>query len=182
MILSIDCGTQSLRAILFSLKGEVIDSKQIPYDAYTSPQPGWAEQDPKVYWDSLCKATRILQKRNPENFKKIKGIGLTTLRNTMVNIDKDGNTLRPSIHWLDQRMAENVYKPNPAMKFIFKALDLGIALGSAAKTASMLNVDNRIMYRVGTAASKLSLLPEATVIMGIPVSAKGKNIYFDRSK
>ena len=63
---------------------------------------------------------------------------------------------------------------------IFKALDLGIALGSAAKTASLLNVDNRIMYRIGTAASKLKLLSEATVIMGIPISAKGKNIYFDR--
>jgi uncharacterized ferredoxin-like protein len=63
---------------------------------------------------------------------------------------------------------------------IFKALDLGIALGSAAKTASILNVDNRIMYRVGTAALKLKLLPEATVIMGIPMSAKGKSIYFDR--
>ncbi len=62
-----------------------------------------------------------------------------------------------------------------------KALDLGIALGSAVKTATMLNVDNRIMYRVGTAALKLNLLPEATVVMGIPVSAKGKNIYFDRS-
>jgi len=63
---------------------------------------------------------------------------------------------------------------------LFKALDLGIALGSAVKTASVLNVDNRIMYRVGTAALKLKLLPEATVIMGIPISAKGKNIYFDR--
>jgi uncharacterized ferredoxin-like protein len=63
---------------------------------------------------------------------------------------------------------------------VFKALDLGIALGSAAKTASILNVDNRIMYRVGSAALKLKLMPEATVIMGIPVSAKGKNIYFDR--
>lgn len=63
---------------------------------------------------------------------------------------------------------------------LFKALDLGIALGSAVKTASILNVDNRIMYRVGTAALKLNLLPEATVVMGIPVSAKGKNIYFDR--
>jgi len=63
---------------------------------------------------------------------------------------------------------------------VFKALDLGIALGSAVKTASILNIDNRIMYRVGTAASKLRLLPEATVIMGIPISAKGKNIYFDR--
>ncbi|MEM3731657.1 MAG: DUF2148 domain-containing protein [Candidatus Bathyarchaeia archaeon] len=63
---------------------------------------------------------------------------------------------------------------------IFKALDLGIALGSAVKVASILNVDNRIMYRVGTAALKLKLLPEATIIMGIPISAKGKNIYFDR--
>mgnify|MGYP005626229297 CR=1 FL=1 len=63
---------------------------------------------------------------------------------------------------------------------LFKILDLGIALGSAAKTASMLNVDNRIMYRVGVAAKRLGMLPEATVIMGIPISARGKNIYFDR--
>jgi len=45
-----------------------------------------------------------------------------------------------------------------------------------------LNVDNRIMYRIGSAAMKLKLLPEASVIMGIPLSALGKNIYFDRSK
>jgi uncharacterized ferredoxin-like protein len=63
---------------------------------------------------------------------------------------------------------------------VFKALDLGIALGSAAKTAGLLNVDNRVMYRVGTAAMKLKLLADATVIMGIPISAKGKSIYFDR--
>lgn len=63
---------------------------------------------------------------------------------------------------------------------IFKALDLGIAIGSAVKTASILNVDNRIMYRIGAAARRLNLLPEASVIMGIPVSAKGKSIYFDR--
>jgi len=46
----------------------------------------------------------------------------------------------------------------------------------------MLNVDNRIMYRIGTAAKRLNQLPEATVIMGIPLSAKGKNIYFDRPR
>jgi uncharacterized ferredoxin-like protein len=65
---------------------------------------------------------------------------------------------------------------------LFKTLDLGIALGSAAKTASMLNIDNRIMYRAGTAAFKLKLLPETTVIIGIPLSVKGKNIYFDRNR
>jgi len=63
---------------------------------------------------------------------------------------------------------------------LFKALDLGIALGSAVKTASILNVDNRIMYRIGVAAMRLRLMPEADVIMGIPISAKGKSIYFDR--
>ncbi|MBS7608606.1 hypothetical protein KEJ52_05365 [Candidatus Bathyarchaeota archaeon] len=63
---------------------------------------------------------------------------------------------------------------------LFKALDLGIALGSAVKIASLLNIDNRIMYRIGTAALKLNFIPEATVAMGIPLSAKGKNIYFDR--
>jgi uncharacterized ferredoxin-like protein len=65
---------------------------------------------------------------------------------------------------------------------IFKSLDLGIAIGSAAKIAGILNVDNRIMYRAGTAAMKLKLLPKTTVIIGIPVSAKGKSIYFDRVK
>jgi len=63
---------------------------------------------------------------------------------------------------------------------VFKALDQGIALGSAVKTASILNVDNRIMYRIGAAAMRLKLLPEASVIMGIPISAKGKSIYYDR--
>lgn len=64
---------------------------------------------------------------------------------------------------------------------IFKSLDLGIALGSAAKTASILNVDSRIMYRIGTAARRLKLMTDASVIMGIPISAKGKSIYFDRA-
>jgi uncharacterized ferredoxin-like protein len=59
---------------------------------------------------------------------------------------------------------------------------MGIALGSSVKVASELNIDNRIMYRIGTAAMKLGMLPKATAMMGIPVSAKGKSIYFDRSK
>jgi uncharacterized ferredoxin-like protein len=62
---------------------------------------------------------------------------------------------------------------------IFEAVDLGIALGSAVKTASELNVDNRIMYTVGAAAKDLQLL-DADVIFGIPLSMTGKNIFFDR--
>jgi len=58
-------------------------------------------------------------------------------------------------------------------------IDLGIAAGSAAKTASILNADNRIMYTVGTAALRLGLI-EGDVALGIPLSATGKSPYFDR--
>jgi uncharacterized ferredoxin-like protein len=75
-----------------------------------------------------------------------------------------------------KRLGQDFIGPN----CIFKLLDLGIALSSAAKTASLLNVDNRIMYRVGTAAKRLNLLPETSIIIGIPISAKGKSIYYDR--
>jgi uncharacterized ferredoxin-like protein len=63
---------------------------------------------------------------------------------------------------------------------IFKALDLGVAVCSAVKTASLLNVDNRIFYRIGAAAKRLNYMPEASIIMGIPLSARGKNVYFSR--
>jgi uncharacterized ferredoxin-like protein len=63
---------------------------------------------------------------------------------------------------------------------LFKSIDLGIALSSAARMASDLNVDNRILYRAGTAAKRLGYLERSSVVMGIPISASGKSIYFDR--
>uniref|UniRef100_A0A7J3ZLT7 Ferredoxin n=1 Tax=Fervidicoccus fontis TaxID=683846 RepID=A0A7J3ZLT7_9CREN len=59
-------------------------------------------------------------------------------------------------------------------------VNLGIAVGSAVKTASMLNVDNRIMYSIGVAAKRQGLLNE-DVVLGIPLSATSKSIYFDRT-
>lgn len=58
-------------------------------------------------------------------------------------------------------------------------VNLGIALGSAVKTASMMNVDNRIMFSAGVAAQELKLL-DADYVFAIPLSATSKSIYFDR--
>lgn len=66
--------------------------------------------------------------------------------------------------------------PNCAIKLA----DLGIALGSAAKTASLHNVDNRIMFSVGAAALSLGWMEGCLVAFGLPLKASGKNIYFDR--
>jgi uncharacterized ferredoxin-like protein len=60
-----------------------------------------------------------------------------------------------------------------------KLVDLGIALGSAAKVAGELNVDSRIMRSVGEAAENLNFL-QTDYVVGIPISIKGKNIFFDR--
>jgi uncharacterized ferredoxin-like protein len=61
----------------------------------------------------------------------------------------------------------------------YRLLDMGIALGSAVKTAGILNADNRIMYRAGVVARQLGMI-DADFVMGIPLSAAGKSIYFDR--
>jgi uncharacterized ferredoxin-like protein len=65
---------------------------------------------------------------------------------------------------------------------IFKTLDLGVALCSAAKIASILNADNRLYYRIGAVTRRLRYMPEASVIIGIPLTATGKNPNFDREK
>ncbi|MGB4462870.1 MAG: DUF2148 domain-containing protein [Tepidanaerobacteraceae bacterium] len=79
---------------------------------------------------------------------------------------------------------EELTKPREGIEFAgpfcaWRLVDLGIAVGSAVKTASMLNVDNRIMYRIGVVARKMKLI-EGDVVLGIPLSATGKNIFFDR--
>lgn len=62
---------------------------------------------------------------------------------------------------------------------LIRVLDMGIALGSAVKTASIHNVDNRIMYRAGMIARKIGIV-DSDYVMGIPISVTGKSIYFDR--
>ncbi len=62
---------------------------------------------------------------------------------------------------------------------LIRVLDMGIAIGSAVKTAQMLNVDNRIMYRIGVVARKHGYI-DADFVMGIPLSVTGKSIFFDR--
>ena len=65
------------------------------------------------------------------------------------------------------------------INLVMMLLNLGIALGSAVKTAGIHNVDNRVMYSIGYTAQKMGLM-KADVVIGIPLSARGKNIYFDR--
>jgi len=63
----------------------------------------------------------------------------------------------------------------------WRMVDMGIALGSAVKTASIFNADNRIMYRIGVVARSEGIM-KGEVVIGVPLAAAGKNIFFDRKE
>ena len=63
----------------------------------------------------------------------------------------------------------------------YNNIDLGIAVGSAVSKAADLRLDNRIMWTIGIAAKELGIFDKSVeVILGIPLSVSGKNIFFDR--
>jgi len=132
-LLSIDCGTQSLRAIIFSPKGEVLGMNRIPFEPYVSHKPGWAEQDPEIYWSALKATCKHLKKEYPEEFSQIAGVGVTTMRDSMINVDKDGNPLRPLMVWLDQRKASPVYKPRLWMWLVLKLIRMDDSIDKAQR-------------------------------------------------
>lgn len=107
-ILSIDQGTQSVRAMIFDLQGNLSDGARVPIEPYVSPRPGWAEQSPAYYWESLCTACQKLWQKTDVPKQSIVGVVLTTMRNTLVNVDREGEHLRPAIVWLDQRRTEGL--------------------------------------------------------------------------
>jgi len=107
-ILALDNGTQSVRALLFDLDGKLIAKSQIAIEPYLSPQPGWAEQDAGYYWSALCEACQKLWEKLSIQKSSIMAVSLSCLRTTVINLDKDGEPLRPAITWLDQRQESEV--------------------------------------------------------------------------
>ncbi len=107
-ILAIDNGTQSLKAMVFDLEGRMLAKSQVAFQPYVAPQPGWAEQAPTLFWQSLCEACQGLWQKDPGLKASLAGVALTTQRATVVNMGADGRPLRPAILWLDQRKARGL--------------------------------------------------------------------------
>jgi sugar (pentulose or hexulose) kinase len=128
ILLAIDCGTQSLRALLFTPTGDLLDKAAVEYEPHFRSRPGWAEQDPNLFWRSVCETCQTLKTRAPQLFKRIAGVGVTTQRDSMVNVDENGVPLRPVITWLDQRKAGSVYFPWPLMRFAYRAVGMAEAI------------------------------------------------------
>jgi sugar (pentulose or hexulose) kinase len=119
-LLAIDVGTQSARAIVFDVQGNLLARAQRVFEpTYVSPQPGWAEQDPEIYWSAVGEACRELWRGGAVRPQEISGLSLTTMRSTVICADGAGRPLRPAIVWLDQRRATRLPDLGPLWNTAF---------------------------------------------------------------
>jgi sugar (pentulose or hexulose) kinase len=107
-LLAIDVGTQSTRALVFDLRGNMVAKARVEIEPYYSTAPGLAEQDPEVFWQAICNACQQVLVMPGVDKHNLAGVALTTQRSTLINVDKTGKPLRPAIHWLDQRRTPGV--------------------------------------------------------------------------
>ncbi len=129
LLLAIDNGTQSLKALVFDAAGNLLGRRQEFFEPYVSPRPGWAEQDPEVFWQALCAACQGLWRDAPPLKERIAGVAVTTQRDTMVNLDADGRPLRPAIIWLDQRRTHGLPPVGGLWGLLFRLLGLTGTVG-----------------------------------------------------
>jgi sugar (pentulose or hexulose) kinase len=122
LMMTIDFGTQSVRAALFDPHGQVVALEKKKYEpAYFSAQPNYAEQNPDYYYACLCECTKKLVTQE-KLMARVKGVTLTCFRDSAVLLDKDQKVIRPMILWLDQRTAE-CSKPLPlSARAIFRLI------------------------------------------------------------
>ncbi|MRR29435.1 carbohydrate kinase, partial [bacterium] len=133
-LLAIDVGTQSVRALIFDLQGNLIAKSRVVIEPYFSTAPGWAEQHPQVFWDAVCEACQKLWTMPKVDKTAIAGVSVTTQRSTLINLDKNGTPLRPAIHWLDQRRT-------PGLKPVSGMWGLLFSLAGMTETVAYLQAE-----------------------------------------
>lgn len=104
-LLSIDQGTSSSRAILFSSEGRVVGVRQKPLKLYY-PQNGWVEQNPDDILNDTLWTLRALAEDYPEEMRAVAGCGITNQRETTILWNrKTGKPVYNAIVWQDRRTA-----------------------------------------------------------------------------
>jgi sugar (pentulose or hexulose) kinase len=149
LILALDAGTQSVRALVFDPSGTLVAKARVPVTPYVSPRPGWAEQRPEVYWDALVTACRTLWKAGSVRPEELAGMALTTQRATTVAVDREGRPLRPAIVWLDQRRAEGVPRIAGLWGLAFRAVGMSgtVAQFQADAEANWIRLNEPEVFR-----------------------------------
>ncbi len=104
-----DIGSSSIKvALVEAATGEKIVALHEPQDEMEiiAYHKDWAEQDPEIWWQLICVATKRAIKEANIDASKISGVGISYQMHGLVVVDKEGKSLRNSIIWCDSRAVE----------------------------------------------------------------------------
>ena len=105
-LLGIDVGTGGTRAVLLDEMGRVLGAATAEHAEMSSPQLGWAEQDPRDWWRATCVAVAECLTNAGATGAEVSGVGLSGQMHGLVLLDAVGEVLRPALIWCDQRTEE----------------------------------------------------------------------------
>ena len=106
ILLAIDQGTSSSRAIAFASTGAIVALDQHPF-AQIYPASGWVEHDPEVLWATTLSTVREVIRRLRAKQLRVAAIGVTNQRETTLLWDRrTGVPVYNAIVWQDRRTAE----------------------------------------------------------------------------
>lgn len=103
--MGIDAGTGSVRVAIFDEKGHMTAYDVKEYPSYY-PKSGWAEQNDRDWWNALKEAIPVCIRKSGVKPEEIVGISCDGTSSTTIFLDKDGNSVRTPILWMDVRASE----------------------------------------------------------------------------
>jgi len=105
-VLGYDIGSSSVKASLIEIKtGEIAASDYFPKAEMPmhAEQPGWAEQDPAMWWENLKLAHASVMQQSGAKPEQVKAIGISWQMHGLVMVDENHKVLRPAVIWCDSR-------------------------------------------------------------------------------
>jgi xylulokinase len=170
-----DIGSSFIKAALVEVKtGNPIARVRVPdvEIPMEAQQPGWAEQDPNLWWQYLCQATQKLLTKAQIKSDQISSIGISYQMHGLVLVDQDLNPLRKSIIWCDSRATPYGEKAFEALGKIYCKDHLLNSPGNftASKLAWVIENEPELFRKVykfmlpgDFLAAKLSGVPQTTI-------------------
>lgn len=106
-ILGVDIGTTSVKAVLVSSAGCLVEETNASHDLL-SLAPGWAEERAEDWWANAVLTIRTLCQRRPEEMALVECIGVTGMVPAIVMLDQEGKPIRNTIQQNDARPIKQI--------------------------------------------------------------------------
>ena len=143
MLLGLDLGTGSVKAVLVDRGGAVLGEGSAPY-AVRSPRPGWAESEPGEWWEACALAVRAAV---GERGAGVEALGLSGQMHGVVLSDARGEPVRPAVLWADARSGDEVVAYGDLEPGLLRTLANPPAAGMAGPSLLWLRENEPSSYR-----------------------------------